>query len=263
MLAVLSPAKNLDFSPTPRAPATTPRFEKETRSLTTTAARLSRSQLRQLMDISEPLAELNHARFQALKTETADEAAPAALTFAGDVYRGLDARSLDAASLDWAQDRLRILSGLYGLLRPLDGIRPYRLEMGTRLHTRRGETLYDFWGDAIAKALDADLADHPSRTIVNLASEEYWKAARRTALKADVIDVAFKEEKDGKARALFIYLKRARGLMARWMVENRIEDPADLKGFDVEGYRFNASASNEGSWVFTRPQPAKAAAARR
>lgn len=258
MLVLLSPAKNLDFSPIMHPPATRPVLIEETAKLAVTARRQSRAKLKALMGISDALADLNHARFQAFDADIAPDGEgtlPAALAFAGDVYRGLDARSLKAADLKWAQDRLRILSGLYGVLRPLDAIQPYRLEMGTKLATRRGEDLYDFWGKRIANQLDADLEGHKARVIVNLASNEYFKSVDKKALKAPVLGFNFKDVKDGKARALFMFVKRARGLMARWIIENRIEDPKALKDFNVEGYRFEPKASSDDEWVFQRPQP--------
>lgn len=261
MLVVLSPAKNLDLTPAPGAPApTAPRLAKEAAALAMLAKKASAKQLAQLMDISEKLAELNRARFQAFDPAAAPETGHiAALTFAGDVYRGLDARSLAPADLRWAQDRLRILSGLYGLLRPLDAIQPYRLEMGTKLTNPKGKDLYAYWGDRLSKALDADLADHQHKTIVNLASDEYFSAVDRGALTARVVTPVFKEVKDGKARVLFLFAKRARGLMARWAVLNRLEDPAGLKDFNAEGYRFVGAEDGE-RLVFSRPQPpAKAA----
>lgn len=261
MLIVLSPAKNLDFSPAPGAPAfTAPRLSADTAALAKAAKRLSRGDLKRLMGISEDLAALNHARFQAFGAAPQDERMAAAFAFAGDVYRGLDARSLDGESLAFAQDHLRHLSGLYGLLRPLDAIEPYRLEMGTKLATDRGPDLYAFWGGRIAEALNSDFAPKAERTLVNLASKEYFAAIDVKTLDADVVTPAFKDVKDGKSRVLFMYAKRARGVMARWIVENRITRAEDLKAFDGDGYRFAPDASSERDWVFERPQPAKKAA---
>jgi hypothetical protein len=208
-----------------------------------------------MMGLSDDLAQLNFERFKAFDPENRQGKA-AVLTFAGDVYRGLQADRFDADDLEWAQDRLRILSGLYGVLRPLDRIQPYRLEMGTKLHTRKGETLYDYWGPDIAKTLNESLEKTGSSTVLNLASNEYFKAVDRKTLKADIIDVAFKEDKDGKSRSLFMFTKLARGLMARWIVENRITDRADLTKFDVEGYRLDEQASTQDRLEFRRPQPA-------
>ena len=260
MLFLLSPAKSLDFSPGPEGARTTrPRFAADTAELAAVARELSRADLRRLMGISEDLAELNHQRFQAFGRRRG-AGLQAAFAFAGDVYGGLDARSLDPEALDWAQDRIRILSGLYGLLRPLDRIEAYRLEMGTRLRTPRGVGLYAFWGDRIARALNADTRGHPDRTIINLASQEYFSAVDLAALKQPVISPRFVDEKDGEGRVLGLFAKRARGLMARWAIDNRIERCEDLKAFDVAGYRFDPAASSEDDWVFSRPQPPAPAA---
>lgn len=257
MLILLSPAKRLDFDPAPSAPPVTePELMERAATLSKTTRNLTRAKIKDMMGLSDDLAQLNYERFRAFDPARNTEGQPALLTFAGEVYRGLDARSLKPADLDWAQDRLRILSGLYGVLRPLDAIQPYRLEMGTRLKTRRGETLYDYWGSDIAKSLNHALDGHTSRTIVNLASNEYFRAVDRKALNADVVDVAFKEIKGGKARSLFMFVKVARGLMARWIIDNRIDDPARLKEFNLDGYRFDEAASTPGQLEFSRPQPA-------
>lgn len=176
----------------------------------------------------------------------------AAFAFAGDVYQGLDARSLDRDSLSWAQDHLRILSGLYGLLRPLDRIQPYRLEMGTRLKTRRGSSLYDFWGDRISKALNADADGQTDPTLVNLASQEYFGAIDAKALKLPVVNIHFREEKDGESRIISFFAKKARGTMARYAIDQRIDRAEDLKAFDRDGYAFRAEPSTETDWIFTR-----------
>ena len=256
MLILLSPAKQLDFSERGHAPtATTPPLIERTRELAKTTAKLTSSDLKSLMGLSDDLADLNRERFKAFDPD-ASEGRPAALTFNGEVYRGLDAPSLSAEDLQWAQQRLRILSGLYGVLRPLDQIQPYRLEMGTRLRTKGASNLYEFWGEDIAQQLKDDLSGQASQTVVNLASKEYSKAARLKSLGVPVITADFKEEKDGQLRALMVYAKKARGLMARWIIENRIEDPARLKDFNVEGYRYDAEGSSEDRLLFTRPQPA-------
>lgn len=258
MLFVLSPAKRLDFSDHPLASrATRPRLMEDTAELARSTRRLTAPDLRRLMSLSDDLAKLNRDRFRAFDPE-AEVGTPAALAFAGDVYQGLQARTLDEGGMAWAQDRLRILSGLYGVLRPRDAIQPYRLEMGTRLSTRRGRDLYAFWGDRIARLLDADLDGHVEPTIVNLASEEYFGAVDRKALEAPVVSVRFLEEKDGEARVVSFFAKKARGLMARWAIDNRIERAADLRAFDGEGYRLASAA--DGELTFTRPQPAPVAA---
>lgn len=255
MLFVLSPAKRLDFSPHPLAGAATqPRMGADTAQLAVTTRRLTGPDIKRLMGLSDDLVKLNRARFQAFDA-TAEGDLPAALAFAGDVYQGLKARDLDEAGMAWAQDHLRILSGLYGVLRPLDAIQPYRLEMGTRLATRRGKDLYAFWGDRIARQLDGDLAGQADPTIVNLASEEYFGAVDRKALKAPVIDVRFEEEKDGRRKVLSFFAKQARGTMARWAIDQRIERAGDLKGFDGAGYRLDRDRSSGQALVFWRIQP--------
>jgi cytoplasmic iron level regulating protein YaaA (DUF328/UPF0246 family) len=251
MLILLSPAKNLDFEERPLGlPATEPRFEGETVQLASALKRKSADELAGLMSLSDKLAELNRARFRAFGEQSRK---PAMLAFAGDVYRGLDAGTLDEGDLAAAQDRLRILSGLYGLLRPLDLIEPYRLEMGTRLRTKAASDLYGFWGDRIARAVEDDLEGHETRIVVNLASQEYFKAAR--GLTVPVVTPVFKEEKDGQLRTLALFAKVARGMLARFAVTERLDRPEGLKAFRGGGYRFAPELSSEGEWVFTRPQP--------
>jgi cytoplasmic iron level regulating protein YaaA (DUF328/UPF0246 family) len=253
LLIVLSPAKRLDFTePSPDVAATRRRFVDDTATLSKTARNQTQADLRRLMGISTDLARLNQARFKAFDPEALDTGVQAAFAFAGDVYLGLEARTLDAAALDFAQDRLRILSGLYGLLRPLDRIQPYRLEMGTRLKTRRGSSLYDFWGDRISRQLNADAEGHGDRTLVNLASQEYFGAVDARALKLPVVTPHFREEKDGESRIISFFAKKARGTMARFAIDERIETVADLKAFDRDGYRFQKAASSESDWIFTR-----------
>jgi uncharacterized protein len=255
MLIVLSPAKRLDFAEAPAdLPATRHRFTDDVKSLSVTARRQTQADLRRLMGISDDLAKLNQQRFKAFDAE-ADTGLQAALAFAGDVYQGLDARSLSAADLNWAQDRLRILSGLYGLLRPLDRIQPYRLEMGTRLKTRRGASLYDFWGDRISKQLNADAQAHDDPTLINLASQEYFGAIDARALKIPVVTCHFREgAKDGggETRIISFFAKKARGAMARFAVENRVDRAEGLKDFTADGYAFDKTSSTEFDWIFTR-----------
>ena len=257
MLTVVSPAKALDFKPAPAGlPATQPALMAQTRELMKTARRLTPTDLAGLMGLSDKLAQLNRDRFRAFRlTHTADNAKQAALAFAGDTYRGLDAATLDGDDLVWAQERLRILSGLYGLLRPLDLIQPYRLEMGTRLATGRGESLYDFWGDRIARALNGALAGHESRTVVNAASIEYFSAVKRERLKARVVTPVFREERDGVARTISFSAKAARGMIARFAIRRRIDRPEGLKDFAEAGYRFRPELSDEATYVFLRPAP--------
>ena len=252
MLIVLSPAKRLDFSEPPVAfEPTMPRLTEDTASLARTARRQTKADLRRLMGISDDLARLNRERFQAFDP-TADNGLPAAFAFAGDVYQGLEARTLDAAGLAFAQSRLRILSGLYGLLRPLDRIQPYRLEMGTRLKTRRGSSLYDFWGDRLSKQLNADAVDHDDPTLVNLASQEYFGAVDAKALKLPVVTCHFREAKDGESRIVSFFAKKARGAMARFAIDERVAKVADLKAFERDGYRFDKAVSTELDWIFIR-----------
>lgn len=255
MLLLLSPSKALDFeSPVHDAlPQSAPRFAKDSAILAAHMRTLASSDLQQLMGISTDLADLNRDRYERFRSAPQRQAA---LAFDGDVYAGLDAPSLAPESLIYGQEHLRILSGLYGLLRPLDLIRPYRLEMGVRLAGPWGTSLYAYWGDKISRQLNADLKGHEEKLVINLASDEYSRAVDRKALKASMITLTFKDIKDGKARALFLYLKRARGEMARFILENRIDRLDGLKDFSGGGYRFNAAQSQDMEWVFTRPQPA-------
>ena len=257
MITLLSPAKKLDFDvPSVALEVTQPRLAEDTRAIATVAKKQSAADLKRLMKISDNLAQLNADRFRAFDLSgRSDGARPAGLTFDGDVYWGLDARSMEEETLRFAQDNLRILSGLYGLLRPMDAIQPYRLEMGTKMANPRGESLYDFWGSTIARTLAADLAGHSDRTVVNLASNEYFRAVDRSAFDAPVVTPSFLNVKDGVARQPMYHVKFARGLMARWIMDNRIERADDLRGFDSEGYRFDAGASSETELVFSRKQP--------
>lgn len=255
MLILLSPAKSLDMTPAPVGlPLTLPELADAVRELLPVAKRLTVADLRRLMAISERLAQLNHDRFQAFDPALED-GLQAVMLFKGDVYLGLDARSLEKEDLVWAQDHLRILSGLYGLLRPLDAVQPYRLEMGTRIKTSRGRTLYDFWGDRLAKGLNTTLNGHADPVLVNLASQEYFGGVDARALKVPVVTCHFKEDKAGALRVLSFYAKRARGLMARFIIQNRLTARADLREFTLGGYRFRRDLSSETDWVFARPQP--------
>jgi uncharacterized protein len=255
MLILLSPAKNLDWAPSPTdLPMSAPALAKPAAALAAIAKKLTAADLKRLMDISDKLAELNRDRFKAFAAKPKPDAVKhAVLAFNGEVYQGLKAKTLKPEALLWAQDRLRILSGLYGVLRPLDAIQPYRLEMGTKLANPAGEDLYDYWGNAIAKQLNADLAG--ADTILNLASDEYFSAVDRKALKAKIITPKFLDVKDGKARPVFLFVKQARGLMARYAIDKRIDDPTAMTKFNLGGYKFDAKASTDLDWVFTRPQP--------
>ncbi|MGZ9113969.1 MAG: peroxide stress protein YaaA [Brevundimonas sp.] len=252
MLIVLSPAKRLDFTEAhPDAPASERRFQDDTANLSRTARARTVAELRRLMNISDDLARLNSERFQAFDAASTD-GVQAAFAFAGDVYEGLKARELDPASLAWAQDHVRILSGFYGLLRPLDRIQPYRLEMGTRLKTRRGSSLYDFWGDRLSKQLNADVEGQSDPTLINLASQEYFGAVDAKALKLPVVTPHFRESRDGESRIISFFAKKARGGMARFAIDERIDRAKDLKAFDRDGYAFDKAASNDTEWIFTR-----------
>jgi hypothetical protein len=252
MLMVISPAKSLDFTPAPRGvAASAPMMAKEIAELAGVARKLKARDLKRLMSISDQLALLNYERFQAFDPQ-GEDGVQAALAFNGDVYAGLKARTLDKAGLAWAQDHLRILSGLYGVLRPLDVIQPYRLEMGVRLKTRRGASLYEFWGASLAEALNAAAESHKDPTLVNLASQEYFAAVRREALTVPLVACQFKELKDGEARIISFFAKKARGLMARWVIDRRLERADGLKEFTEAGYAFDHRRSSEREWVFVR-----------
>ncbi len=254
MLIVLSPAKSLDYdTPVNVAKATEPDFIPRSAELVSVLRELSPAALGSLMKISDPLAQLNAARFAGW-SETFDRsnARQALLAFDGDVYDGLDARSLDKKQLDWAQRHLRILSGLYGLLRPLDLMQPYRLEMGTKLANPRGRDLYAFWGDQITQALNQAVAAAKSTVLVNLASEEYFKSVRPSLLDVPVVSPVFEDWKGGRYKIISFFAKRARGMMARYAIENGITDPEQLKGFDRDGYAFDDAASGAQHWVFRR-----------
>ncbi|MEM1076535.1 MAG: peroxide stress protein YaaA [Pseudomonadota bacterium] len=258
MLVVISPAKRLDWSAR-EVPATTPQFQEDAIRLSRTARNLTLAKLKALMDLSDDLARLNRDRFKAFEAAPETQLTrPAALAFAGDTYQGLDAGSFDSDDMAWAQDHLRILSGLYGVLRPLDAIQPYRLEMGSRLKTRRGETLYEYWRDGPSKTLNAQADLVGADVLVNCASQEYFGAVSLKFLKLRVITPVFKEEKgDGKGpRIVSFFAKKARGAMARFIVQNRLADPDELLGFDLDGYRFQADLSTPDSPVFVRPYPA-------
>lgn len=255
MLFVVSPAKTLDFSPPPPAPATRPEFIKDSTELARVARKLTRADLMRLMDISPKLADLNVARFKELDLACRESGLQAAFAFAGDVYDGLRARELDSPALAWAQDHLRILSGLYGLLRPLDCIQPYRLEMGVHLPSRRGANLYDFWGDRLSKALRKAAEGHVDPTLVNLASQEYFGAVDARALRLPVLNIRFEDEKDGRSRVLAFFAKRARGEMARFAIDERVERAEQLQAFTGMGYSWREDLSSARDWVFARPQP--------
>jgi cytoplasmic iron level regulating protein YaaA (DUF328/UPF0246 family) len=256
MLAVVSPAKNLDFSPTDFKDHSSARLLADTEELHKTTIKLTRADLRQLMKISEKLADLNYQRFQEfMPLFDIENAKQAVLAFNGDTYVGLDAGSLTRTDLKFAQKQLRIISGFYGLLRPLDLIQPYRLEMGTRLANTRGNNLYEFWGEGLADALNQDMPTKKNAAVINLASNEYFKAIDLKKLDAPVITPIFKEVKNGQSKTLGMFAKRARGMMARYMVVNKITDPHDLKDFNFGDYQYQPKLSTDTDWIFTRHQP--------
>ena len=255
MLVVISPAKRLDWSERD-VETTAPLMQDDAVRLARTARNLTLGKLKALMDLSDDLARLNRDRFQAFAdAPDAETTRPAIYAFAGDTYQGLDAGSLDAETLDYAQGRLRILSGLYGLLRPLDAIQPYRLEMGSRLKTRRGQSLYDYWRTDLAKALSAQAEDTGTDLLVNCASQEYFGAVPEKALKPKVITPVFMEDKGQGPKIVSFFAKRARGAMARHILENRAVDVDGVKSFDTDGYTYRPELSDDARLVFVRPYP--------
>jgi cytoplasmic iron level regulating protein YaaA (DUF328/UPF0246 family) len=257
MLLLLSPAKTLDYdTPVPDAlmkRAQPPRFVARSAELVTVLRRKSAEEIAELMALSPVLAQLNAERYAAWSSSFGERnSRPALMAFDGDVYDGLRARTLGPAALDWVQDHVVILSGLYGALRPLDLMQPYRLEMGTRLATPRGKDLYAFWGDTLAGYLNERLAEDPVPVVVNLASQEYFRAADCQALNARVIECVFEDWKGGRYKVISFFAKKARGLMARYAATKRPKTPQALKKFDLEGYAFDAAASEGDRWVFRR-----------
>lgn len=259
MLTLLSPAKKLNFdAPKTSLAATKPLFDADIVELAKVAKTQSADDLKRLMHISDNLAALNADRFKSFNLEgKSNSAKQAALSFDGDVYWGLDANNMPDETLEYAQGHLRILSGLYGVLRPLDAIQPYRLEMGTKLKTERGGSLYAFWDSKIAQQLIDDMAAHADQTIVNLASNEYFKAVDKKTLERPIISVKFLNVKDGQSRALMYYAKHARGQMARWIMDNRVDKASGLKDFNLGGYKLDAKESTKTELVFSRTQPPK------
>lgn len=257
MLMVISPAKTLDFeTPPTTARYTQPQYLDHSQELITQLRELTPAQISELMHLSDKLSGLNAARFGSWNPAfTPDNAKQALLAFKGDVYTGLDAETLDEAELSYAQDHLRMLSGLYGLLRPLDLMQPYRLEMGTRLANARGKDLYAFWGTRISEWLNQALADQGDDVLLNLASTEYFSAVKRSALNARIIDTEFKDLKNGQYKIISFYAKKARGMMSRFVISERINDPGQLKSFDIQGYRYSAEQSSPDKLVFLRDTP--------
>jgi len=253
MLVVVSPAKKLDMSPVDTVAPTQPALQARAEELAQVAGALSVPELQKLMQISENLARLNAERFAAFGEMPRK---PAALAFAGDTYQGLEAGSLSADEMRWAQDHLRILSGLYGLLRPLDAIEPYRLEMGSRLATDQGRTLYEYWGSSLAEALNAQAAQTGADLLVNCASQEYFGAVDPAALKLRVITPVFMDVKNGEPKIISFHAKKARGAMARYIVRHRLTEADALREFDTGGYAFDPDRSEGDRLVFLRDQAA-------
>lgn len=254
MLFLLSPAKSLDYdTPAGDVPHTQPLFTKQSAELIKILREYSPQEISELMDLSDALAGLNVARYQAWSPKfTAKNSKQAVLAFDGDVYDGLSAKTLKPADLDWAQEHLCILSGLYGVLRPLDWMQPYRLEMGTTLDNPKGKNLYKFWGTQIAEYLNERLADEKSPVVINLASQEYFKAVDTKALKARVVECVFEDWKGGQYKIISFFAKKARGLMARYAVTKKVTTLKQLEKFNLEGYAFDPKTSSADRLVFRR-----------
>ena len=249
MLVVLSPAKKLNMNSSIDVVPTIPKFSKNAIELASIANNLKLTELQSLMGISENLAKLNADRFASFGNQVTS---PAALSFAGDTYVGLNAKTLKKNDLEWAQNHLRIISGLYGLLRPLDKIEPYRLEMGSKLNTPNGDTLYDYWNKEIAIAINELSEKNGSKVLVNCASQEYFKAVNLNSLIPEVVTPVFMEERNGKNKIISFFAKKARGLMARYIIEKRITKKEDLKNFNLDNYIYEKNLSSEKELVFLR-----------
>ena len=254
MQIIISPAKTLDFETTPKlADHTLPTFLEDSCDLMDQLKKLDPTDLSSLMKISEKLGNLNHDRNQSWQTPfTPENSKQCIYAFKGDVYTGLEADDLNKKDIQFAQKHLRVLSGLYGLLKPLDLIQPYRLEMGTRLVNDKGNNLYQFWGDKITKAINNELENNP--ILINLASNEYSKVLQMKDINAEIITPVFKDKKNGTYKLISFYAKKARGLMSRFIITNKITDPQKIKEFDLAGYQFNQSLTKSNDWVFTRDE---------
>jgi cytoplasmic iron level regulating protein YaaA (DUF328/UPF0246 family) len=254
MLIVISPAKTLDFETVPITKVhTQPEFLKESRQLVSQLKELTPAEVSSLMKISDKLGVLNFLRFNEWKTPfTLNNAKQALLAFKGDVYTGINADSFNSRDLKFAQKHLRILSGLYGVLKPLDLIQAYRLEMGSKFKNRKGKDLYEFWESKLTDQINQDLKASKSKYLINLASNEYFKSLQADAINAEIIVPVFKDYKNGKYKIISFYAKKARGLMSAYIIKNRLKNPEDIKAFDVDGYKFCKSASNSTNWVFQR-----------
>jgi len=259
MLIVISPAKTLDYeTPSKTKTFTLPDYLDDSAELIHRMREFSALDIAELMHVSSKIAELNFDRFEAWNKNFSERnAKQAVLAFKGDVYTGLDAESFSAKDFKFAQSHLRILSGLYGLLRPLDLMQPYRLEMGSKLSNERGKNLYEFWGNTLTDGLNAQLKRIKSAYLINLASNEYFKAVKPKQINGEVITPAFKEYKNGDYKMIGFYAKKARGLLSRYIIQNQLSDIEDIKSFDVEGYKFNKSLSKGNNWVFTRKSAPK------
>lgn len=258
MLALISPAKTLDYeSALPTDVHTLPRLLDQSQQLIDLSRKLSASDIAKLMTVSEKIANLNVARFRDWNADFSfANARQAIFAFKGDVYTGLDAYSLSDDDLKFAQNHLRSLSGLYGLLRPLDLMMPYRLEMGIRLKNDRGMNLYDFWENRITDLINQDLEHAGAKVLVNIASDEYYKSVKETKINAEIIKPVFLDQKNGKYKVISFYAKKARGLMARYIIQNKLEKADDLKSFNIDGYYFDADSSLNGELVFKRDEQA-------
>ncbi len=257
MIITLSPSKGQDFdTPTPSKLFTLPEQLDDSQLLINEAKKLDMESVRELMAVSENISTLNVQRFQDWQLPfNTDNAKAALFAFKGDVYSGIEKDKYDDGDLAYAQDHLRILSGLYGALRPMDLIQPYRLEMKTRLANPRGDNLYQFWGESITDKLNESLQQQEEKTLVNLASNEYYKSVKPKLIDGRILNISFKEVKDGKSRILAVYAKKARGMMTDFILRNRIEHAEDIKDFGTANYKFSAAESSDDNWVFTRPQP--------
>lgn len=254
MLIVVSPAKTLDYdTPAKTTVFTKPDYLDKSQELINRLRQLSSLDISELMKVSTKIADLNFDRYESWdKRFTEKNAKQAVLAFKGDVYTGLDAETFTSKDFTFAQQHLRILSGLYGLLRPLDLMQPYRLEMGTRLSTDHGKNLYEFWGSTITEGLNAQLKKIKADTLINLASNEYFKAVKPKQLNGEIITPAFKEFKDGDYKMIGIYAKKARGMLSRYIIKQQLSDPQDIKAFDEDGYKFSKKLSRGNTWVFSR-----------
>lgn len=257
MLVTLSPSKGQDFDiPMPDADYSVPTQLDQSQILIDELRHYAPPQIEAMMSISENLASLNFERFQQFHTPfNPENARPALFAFKGDVYSGIDSASFSKEDLDYAQDHLRILSGLYGALRPMDLIQPYRLEMKTKLKNPRGANLYEFWGEQITETLNKVLSEQQQSVLVNLASNEYYKSVKPKLINGRILNIDFKETKDGKTRIIAFYAKKARGMMADFIIRNRIETPEGIQDFNTAGYRYSPTLSTSDKWVFERPQP--------